>query len=98
MFDPASKRPFASPHRTSAGLASAFTESITQLANERHYSVAEVAKLWALSKRTVKRMFEDEPGVLQWGTTETVHKRGYVTLRIPESVLQRVHRKLRKAA
>ncbi len=68
------------------------------LAREKHYSVAEVAKLWCLSEKTVRRMFEDEPGVIQWGGDETLHKRGYRTLRIPESVLQRVHRKLRKAS
>jgi AraC-like DNA-binding protein len=59
---------------------------------ERHYSVSEIAKMWALSEKTVRRMFEDEEGVLQWGTPETRRKRGYITLRIPESVLLRVHR------
>ena len=60
---------------------------------ERHYSVAEVAKMWALSEKTVRRMFGDEDGVLNWGAPETSRKRGYRTLRIPESVLHRVHRK-----
>jgi len=60
---------------------------------ERHYSVAEVAKMWALSEKTVRRMFGDEEGVLNWGAPETRRKRGYRTLRIPESVLHRVHRK-----
>jgi MarR-like DNA-binding transcriptional regulator SgrR of sgrS sRNA len=58
---------------------------------ERHYSVSEIAKMWALSEKTVRRMFEDEEGVLQWGSPETRRKRGYITLRIPESVLLRVH-------
>jgi AraC-like DNA-binding protein len=60
---------------------------------EQHYSIAEVAKMWALSEKTVRRMFEDEDGVLNWGAPETRRKRGYRTLRIPESVLHRVHRK-----
>jgi transcriptional regulator GlxA family with amidase domain len=63
------------------------------LAFERHYTVAEIAKMWALSEKTIQRMFEDEPDVLQWGSPETRRKRGYQTLRIPESVLLRVHRK-----
>jgi hypothetical protein len=63
------------------------------LALERHYTVAEVAKIWALSEKTIRRMFEDEPGVFQWGAPETRRKRGYQTLRIPESILLRVHRK-----
>jgi hypothetical protein len=70
-------------------------QSITgpALGLERHYSVAEIAEIWGLSEKTVRRMFEEEDGVLQWGTPETRRKRGYITLRIPESVLLRVHRK-----
>jgi len=59
---------------------------------ERHYSVGEIAERWALSGKTVRRMFEIEEGVLQWGSPETRRKRGYITLRIPESVMLRVHR------
>ena len=72
-------------------------ERPTSLANERHYSITEIAKMWALSERTVKRMFENEPGVLKWGSEERLHKRGYWTIRVPESVLERVHRRLRQA-
>jgi AraC-like DNA-binding protein len=63
---------------------------------ERHYSVDEVAKIWGLSRRTIQRIFGDEPGVVCWGNSESRFKRGYITLRIPESVVQRVHRRLRK--
>ena len=68
-------------------------QSITgsALGLERHYSVAEIAGMWALSEKTVRRMFEEEDGVLQWGTPKTRLKRGYITLRIPESALLRVH-------
>ncbi len=65
---------------------------------ERHYSVTEIAKMWALSEKTVRRMFEDEEGVLQWESPETRRKRGYITLRIPESVLLRVHRERTRRA
>lgn len=64
---------------------------------ERHYSVKELAELWNLSERTIRRMFVHEAGVLEWGTPETRMKRGYRTIRIPETVAQRVYRKLRKA-
>src|ERR1035438_3992302 len=65
------------------------------LANEKHYSVIEISKLWALSEKTVRRIFEREPGVIRWSREEKLHKRGYRTLRVPETVLHRVHRKLR---
>ena len=54
---------------------------------ERHYSVNEIAKLWSLSPDSVRRLFRRERGVLVIGNR-------YVTLRIPESVLERVHRRL----
>lgn len=67
------------------------------ICRERHYSVAELAELWNLSENTIRRMFENEPDVLQWGTTEGRFKRRYRTLRIPERVVLRVHRQLRAA-
>jgi predicted transcriptional regulator len=70
----------------------------TDLANERHYSIIEISKLWGLSEKTVRKIFEGEPGVIRWGSGERLHKRGYHTLRVPETVLHRVHRKLRKAS
>ena len=42
-----------------------------ELAGEKHYSVPELAKLWGLSERTIRRMFENEPGVLCWGSSES---------------------------
>ncbi len=68
-----------------------------ELAGEKHYSVPELAKLWGLSERTIRRMFENEPGVLCWGSSESRYKRGYKTLRVPETVMLRVHRQLRIA-
>jgi AraC-like DNA-binding protein len=73
------------------------SSSPASAAFERHYSVGELAQLWGLSERTIRRIFNSEPGVFRWESTETRFKRGYTTLRIPESVVQRVHRKLRKA-
>lgn len=59
---------------------------------ERHYTVAEVAVLWNLSKDAVRRVFQNEPGVLVLGDTNPRRrKRRYLTLRIPQSVLERVH-------
>jgi hypothetical protein len=68
------------------------------LAVERHYSIQELAVLWNLSEKTVRRLFENEPGVIEIGSAEARFRRAYVTRRIPESVAQRVHRRLRKSA
>jgi hypothetical protein len=68
------------------------------VALEKHYSVAELAKLWELSERTIRRIFSSEPGALQLMHEESRFKRGYSTLRVPESVVQRVHRRLQGIA
>jgi hypothetical protein len=62
--------------------------------SERHYSVAEVATMWNLSPDAVRKIFENEPGVFVWGGQSSSHARRYRTLRIPQSVLERVHRRL----
>lgn len=61
---------------------------------ERHYAVAEIAEKWNLSGDKVRELFENEPGVLVIGERSPRHKRRYVTLRIPQTVLERVHRRL----
>ena len=60
---------------------------------ERHFTVAEIAAMWKLSEDMVRRLFEKEPGVLVIETARR-YKRRYRTLRVPESVVQRVHRKM----
>jgi hypothetical protein len=61
----------------------------------RHYTVAEIAALWSLSDDAVRKLFEKEPGVLVLGESHPRRgKRRYTTLRIPECVLERVHRRL----
>jgi hypothetical protein len=64
-------------------------------ATERHYSPEEIAKLWSVHATTVKRKFEDRPGVLKLGRANTSgSKRRYTILRIPESVLQEAHQEM----
>jgi hypothetical protein len=70
--------------------------SVTAL--ERHYCVAEIAKLWGLSESTIRRLFIDEPGVLKITHKETRFKRGYTSLRIPERIALQVHRRLQGVA
>jgi hypothetical protein len=61
---------------------------------ERHFSPALIAKQWDLSVDLIRRIFENEPGVIRAGHDETLHRRRYITLRIPESVMRRVHPRL----
>jgi transcriptional regulator GlxA family with amidase domain len=58
---------------------------------ERHYTVAELAEQWNLSRDTIRRLFENEPGVVVF-THPKLNKRVYRTLRIPESVAKRKYR------
>jgi hypothetical protein len=63
----------------------------------KHYTVTEIASLWRLSDDAVRKIFEKEPGVLIIGGHSSYgRKRQYRTLRIPEFVVERVHRRLSK--
>lgn len=61
---------------------------------EQHFTVRDIAKLWKLSQQTVRRIFGDEPGVLIIERPETRNKRGYRTMSIPGSIVQRIHSRL----
>lgn len=56
----------------------------------RVYTVAHVAALMGLSRRTVIRLFEKQTGVISLIRPETMHKRRYRSLRIPRAVYDRV--------
>lgn len=61
---------------------------------ERHFSVTEIAKMWGVSEDMVRRLFEHEAGVLVLEPSRpTYGRRRYRTLRIPESVVDRVHKR-----
>ena len=64
------------------------------IAMERHCSVAELSKQWGFSENTIRRLFRKEPGVIKIVHQGTLHKRGYTSMRIPERIAQRVHRRL----
>jgi hypothetical protein len=64
------------------------------LADERHYTPSELAKMWGVSVQTIREVFKNEDGVLKLGKDGTRFRRGYKTLRIPHSVVERVHTRL----
>jgi hypothetical protein len=47
-----------------------------------------------LSQDYVRKLFQNEAGVLVLGDQSSKYKRRYTTLRIPESVLRRVVRRM----
>lgn len=63
---------------------------------ERHYTPQEIAETWQVSVNTIRRMFRGEPGVLEFGSDETRWSRKRKTLRIPASVLMRVHQQFHR--
>jgi len=67
----------------------------TSVALERHYAPDELAEKWGLSADTIRRVFEREPGVLVIENAQG--RRRYRTLRIPQSVALRVHRRMTNA-
>ena len=66
----------------------------TMRIDDKHFSVIELAEAWGLSAETIRSIFRHEPGVLKLGKSETRFRRGYITLRIPKEVAERVHRRL----
>ena len=65
---------------------------------EKHYSVQELSELWKVSEDTIRRLFREEPGVMKITGRLDRRKRRYVVLRLPESVIMRVHERLRHQA
>ncbi len=61
---------------------------------ERHFTVAELSRRWFFSENAVRRLFSGEPGVVKIARPRTRTKRGYTSIRIPERIAERVHRRL----
>jgi hypothetical protein len=57
--------------------------SLIAAAQEKHFKVPELAKMWNMDPKTVRRMFK---GKVHKPNPETRNKRGYTTLWIPESM------------
>jgi len=64
--------------------------------DEQHFKPDELAELWGVSGDLIRRLFRDMPGVLVIDRPEKMHKRGYCSMRIPESVAKRVYERLSK--
>ncbi|MDO8430782.1 MAG: hypothetical protein Q7S58_00080 [Candidatus Binatus sp.] len=65
------------------------------VAFERHFTVEELAEVWAMSEDFVRRLMLREPGVVVFFRQQP-GRRVYRTLRIPASVASRVHQRMTK--
>ena len=65
-----------------------------ELAIEKHYSPDWIAERWDLGIEKIREIFKDEAGVIHVGRGESRFKRGYFSMKIPESVIIRVHARL----
>jgi hypothetical protein len=68
--------------------------SVSERSFGKHLAARDLASIWGLDETTIRRMFQDEPGVFKIGREgRRDGKRDYVTLRIPEAVALRVYEK-----
>ncbi len=74
------------------------TEESNVTGIEKHYRYKELRPLTGLSDRSLRRLFESEPGVVVLPHTICRNKRKYDTILIPESVVQRVLSRLTRVA
>jgi hypothetical protein len=61
---------------------------------EPHLTAQQIAKMWNLSPDAIRRIFRNESGVVQIKKERSGSKRRNISLRIPQSVVERVHRRL----
>ena len=69
-------------------------EKSSLLKDERHFTPQELAEVWNVSVQTIREIFQREEGVIKIGRDGTRTRRRYKTIRIPESVADRVHTRL----
>jgi hypothetical protein len=81
---------------TSGGLMLSDPSVGSPVSVERHYAPYEVAELWHFNVETIRRLFQDEPGVVVLQSPVKRGRRGYKTIRIPQSILERVHKRLQR--
>jgi hypothetical protein len=81
-----------SPYMPTANLQ--LLSSVLIAMTERHYSPTYFARLWGFSIKVIRDLFRNEPGVIKVNRPEELHKRGYCSMRIPESVAERVYKRI----
>src|SRR6266566_5674251 len=92
-----SPRPTTKRSTVTAGRGPAFVYKGHRYTNlmvdEKHFEPAELAKAWGVSAETIRNVFRNEPGVLRIAHPNG-RKRKYISMRVPVSVAERVHKRL----
>jgi hypothetical protein len=65
-------------------------EAASNLFGGRIYTPKQLGEIWQLSENSIRRLFQDEPGVFTLGDSNPRGRRGYTTLRIPSSIALKV--------
>ena len=73
------------PYRENSPLVDTF--------EERHFTLAEIAAMWRISREKARRLFHSEPGGIRLPGPEN-NTREYNVYRVPESVARRVRLRL----
>lgn len=68
--------------------------SLPSFAFEKHYKIKELVAMWGVNRNELQAWFRDEPGVIKLGAERvSTRKRSLISLRVPASVAERVHRR-----
>ena len=58
---------------------------------EKHYRIKDLAQLWCLGRETVRKLVAAEPDVVK---VRMGRKKAHTVYSVPESVANRIHRRL----
>ena len=70
-------------------------DRVNDICAEEHYTPQEVGRILKLDPQAVVKLLRGQPGVIEFGSDETLYKRKRKFMRIPKSALQRFHEKQR---
>jgi len=62
---------------------------------EKHYRVAELARMWGLGRETIRKIVKDDPGVIK---IRMGRKKAHTIYSVPESAANRIHSRLQNAS
>ena len=58
---------------------------------EKHYRIGDLARLWGLGTKTVRKLIKDDPGVIK---IRMGRKKSHTIYSVPESAARSIHTRL----